>query len=53
MTIDTRVGFMAVSVLKVICEDYIKAYTINGKYTGRLDVLNNYNNILKYLGEKQ
>ena len=46
--IDDRVGYATTGVILNHIEDYIKAYTINGKYIGKPEYLTKYEQMLKY-----
>ena len=46
---DSRVGFMTVEILRDFLLDYIKAYTVDGKYAGDLDYLILYEKFDSYL----
>ncbi len=45
---ETRVGYMATSILEDLCLDYIKASTINGKFMGDVHYLVQYDALKKY-----
>ena len=51
MILETRVGYMAVSILKDLTLDYIEAFTINNKYLGELHYLIMYQQFERYLNE--
>lgn len=48
MTNETRVGFMATSILEGMCLDYIKSHTVNGKYEGDVGYLISYDQLKRY-----
>lgn len=52
--LETRVGYVAVSILQDITLDYIKAHTNNDQYVGNIKYLISYQQFEKYLrGGKQ
>ena len=48
MTKETRVGFMATSILEEICGNYIVALTRDGKFEGDVHYLKMYQELKKY-----
>ena len=49
MTNETRVGYVAMAILKEELKEYIKTRTIDGIYLGEVKYLNKYNKINQYL----
>lgn len=47
-TSETRVGHMTTSVLQDMCSDYIRAFTVNGRFTGDVHYLIQYNALREY-----
>ena len=49
ISLETRVGYKAIDILKLIIEDYIKANTINGRYMGEQRYLGVHKQLSDYL----
>lgn len=52
MTKETRVGYMTTSVLEEMCFEYIKTFTVNGKFIGDFKYLAVYDSLNKYNSQK-
>ena len=52
MTDETRVGYATIDILFKETEQYIRTHTVDNKYIGRLDYLNKYQQMNKYLNDK-
>jgi hypothetical protein len=48
MTKETRVGYMATSILEEMCLEYIRAHTKEGKFIGDVKYLDVYINLKRY-----
>lgn len=48
MTEETRVGFMETAILEEICLDYIKTFTIEGRFEGDVKYLDLYKKLVDY-----
>lgn len=48
MTNETRVGFMATSMLEEFCSEYIASFTIKGKFEGDVKYLDLYKMFADY-----
>lgn len=49
MTLETRVGKATLNCVANELEEYIKTYTKNGRYEGKLHYLIKYVNVMEYM----
>jgi len=50
---ETRVGYMAISMIAKETKDYILANTVDKHYVGDVEYLIKYNNMIEYLRDEE